>query len=197
MAGKAREVVEGVPLHVFQQGLHEQQCFFEDQDYRRYLEWMAKYSKDAGCAIHAYVLMPTHSRILLTPYERQSVSRLMMYLGRRYAHHANRAQGRSGSLFEKSFRSAMLTDPEDVLACHWYIERNPVRAMLVDRPREYPWSSYHANAYAESNGILTPHAAYEELGANAAERAAAYVERSHLELDPGHESTGLFLPRPT
>lgn len=193
----AREVIPGIPLHIFQQGQYEQQCFFEDRDYRKYLEWMDRYAEDSGCAIHAYVLMPTHLRLLLTPAEKQSASRFMMQLGRRYAHYVNRAHDRRGSLFEKGFRSAVLTDPEDVLMCHWYIEHNPVRAMLVDRPGDYPWSSYHANARARSSSLLAPHPVYEQLGTSPQERAVEYRRQSYTELDPAHEYGAVFLPLPT
>lgn len=197
MSGKPRAVRPGIPLHIFQQGLREQQCFFEDRDYRRYLEWMGKYSRDSRCSVHAYILMPSHIRILFTPHEQISATRFMMQLGRRYAHYFNRAYGRRGSLFEKRFRSAMLEDPGDILPCHWYIEHNAVRAMIVDRPQDYPWSSYHANARAEASGLLIAHPFYEELGSTPQERAVAYHQRSLLFMDPGHESTGAFLPLPT
>ncbi|HEX6265519.1 MAG TPA: transposase, partial [Burkholderiales bacterium] len=61
-----------------------------------------------------------------------------------------------------------------VLACHRYIELNPVRARLAGRPGEYPWSSYAANAKGEARELLSPHDEYQRLGRTPAERQAAY-----------------------
>ena len=57
MPRRPRIVLPGVPLHLIQRGNNRQACFFEEGDYRFYLEWLITYAKDAGCAVHAY--MPT------------------------------------------------------------------------------------------------------------------------------------------
>jgi putative transposase len=59
-----------------------------------------------------------------------------------------------------------------------------VRAGLVRRPRDYPWSSYRRNAEAESGGPATAHKRYLALGADPAARAAAYRALCHASLDP-------------
>ncbi|RLA38980.1 MAG: transposase, partial [Gammaproteobacteria bacterium] len=61
-----------------------------------------------------------------------------------------------------------------LLACMRYIELNPVRADMVKHPREYPWSSYAANAYGEENKLLTQHALYRQLDTHAAGVQSAY-----------------------
>jgi putative transposase len=55
-----------------------------------------------------------------------------------------------------------------------YIELNPVRAGMVDHPREYRWSSYHANAYGKLAALVTPHKLYEALSTDEAERKKYY-----------------------
>jgi len=51
-----------------------------------------------------------------------------------------------------------------LLACHRYIELNPVRAGIVADPAAYPWSSYRANAEGDPSGLVKPHAEYLRLG---------------------------------
>ncbi|WP_305801816.1 transposase, partial [Thiolapillus sp.] len=67
MQRRPRIVLPGVPLHLIQRGNNRQACFFTEDDYRYYLEWLITYAKDAGCAVHAYVLMTNHVHLLLTP----------------------------------------------------------------------------------------------------------------------------------
>jgi len=61
-------------------------CFFAEPDYLFYLEWLEEYAREAGCLVHAYVLMTNHVHILLTPSCPESAGRLMKRLGQRYVH---------------------------------------------------------------------------------------------------------------
>ena len=45
----------------------------------------------------------------------------------------------------------MIDSDQYLLICMRYIELNPMRAGMVEHPREYPWSSYLANAYGKEN----------------------------------------------
>ena len=60
------------------------------------------------------------------------------------------------------------------LACSRYIELNPVRAWMVARPGDHPWSSHGANAEGRVDSLLTPHPEYLALGADPTTRASAY-----------------------
>ena len=55
---------------------------------------------------------------------------------------------------------------------------------MVDRPEDYPWSSYHANALGEPNPLLRPNPLYRALGADAPERRSAYRKLFATPLDP-------------
>ena len=67
MPRRPRITLPDVPLHIIQRGNSRQACFFADDGYLLYLEWLKKYAGDCGCAIHAYVLMTNHVHLLLTP----------------------------------------------------------------------------------------------------------------------------------
>lgn len=61
-----------------------------------------------------------------------------------------------------------------LLACHRYIELNPVRAKMVVHPQEYKWSSYHANGLGKQIKLYTPHEVYLRLGLEKQERERNY-----------------------
>jgi putative transposase len=61
-----------------------------------------------------------------------------------------------------------------MLVCCRYIETNPVRSGLVDKPSDYRWSSYAHNAQGHKDEMITPSNAYQRLGASDRERAKAY-----------------------
>jgi putative transposase len=47
----------GVPQHVIQRGNNRESCFYEQDDYYRYLYDLEDAAKNNNCVIHAYVLM--------------------------------------------------------------------------------------------------------------------------------------------
>jgi len=140
----------------------------------RYRDWLAEAAARAGCAIHAYVLMTNHVHLLATPAHADSLPRMMQSLGRRYVRHINAAYRRSGTLWEGRYRAAPIDSEAYFLACCRYIELNPVRAGMVRRPRDYPWSSYRAHAFGAADALAAAHPLYRALGRSQAERQAEY-----------------------
>ena len=185
MPRRPRVVLAGVPLHLIQRGNNRSVCFFAEQDYQAYLGWLEEYAAECDCAIHAYVLMTNHVHILMTPGKKQSAGDLMKRLGQRYVQYMNRTYRRSGTLWEGRFRSCLTQEEDYVLACYRYIELNPVRANMVERPADYPWSSYRANAQSEPSTILTPHPLYISLSDDEHIRREAYRSLFRNQLEPG------------
>jgi len=169
-----RIVLPSVPLHIIQRGNNRIPCFLSQNDYLVYLDILRECAYDAGCALHAYVLMTNHVHLLLSPDDSASASTLMQRLGRRYVQYFNRRHGRTGTLWEGRFRSCLVQDARYFLICHRYIELNPVRARMVDAPADYPWSSYRTNALGKDNPLITPHPIYAALGGSLAACRAAY-----------------------
>ncbi|MBI1905705.1 MAG: transposase [Rhodocyclales bacterium] len=185
MPRRTRIATPGVPLHLIQRGNNRGACFFAEEDYARYLEHLGELSEKFGCAVHAYVLMSNHVHLLLTPARADSASLLMKHLGQRYVQYINRSYRRSGTLWEGRFRSCIAQAENYVLACYRYIELNPVRARMVDHPREYRWSSYRANAEGVRSKVVVSQAQYLALGRSAEQRREAYRELfgSHLDFE--------------
>ena len=176
MPRRPRITLPGVPLHVIQRGNNRQACFYRDADRLVYLDWLHEYALSSGCAVHAYVLMTNHVHLLLTPADSDGAGRLMKRLGQRYVQYVNRTYRRSGTLWEGRFRSCLTREAGYVLACHRYIELNPVRAGLTAHPADYRWSSYRSHAQGEDTALLTAHPHYLALGRDEAERRSAYRE---------------------
>jgi putative transposase len=171
---KPRFFLADIPVHIVQRGHSQEPVFFEDSDYRAYLDWLAEAAEHYECAIHAYVLMTNHIHILATPRKRDSVSRMMQYVGRRYVPYVNDTYGTSGSIWEGRFKASLIQAERYLLACMRYIELNPVRANMTAGPGQYRWSSYRANAQGKADELITPHALYVALGRSRASRIEAY-----------------------
>jgi len=174
MARLGRYFLPDQPLHVIQRGNNREPVFFAPDDYRRYLEWLGAAAVEYGVALHAYVLMTNHVHLLATPGDAEGLSRMMQSLGRRYVRYVNGTYRRTGTLWEGRYRAAPIEAEAHLLACMRYIELNPVRARIVRKPENYPWSSHRANAGDDTDPLLTEHGLYHALAAKPKARAAAY-----------------------
>jgi putative transposase len=178
MPRPARLILPGQAHHVIQRGNNRQAIFFDDRDRRLFLAMLRDALAAHGCTLHAYVLMTNHFHLLTTPADGPGIGHLMQSLGRRYVGHVNRTQTRTGTLWEGRFRSTILDTEHYVMACYRYIEANPVRAGMVARPEEHPWSSYRRNALGKVDALVDEHDCYRALGDTPGERQARY--RQHF-----------------
>lgn len=184
MPRRARLCIPGIPWHIVQRGNNRTACFYTDSDYQVYLDHLRNEAEKHGCRVHAYVLMTNHVHLLVTPERSDSAALMMKHLGQRYVQYVNRTYRRSGTLWEGRFRSCLAQDEQYALACYRYIELNPVRARMVDRPADYPWSSFRSNGQGEPNPILSPHDDYLRLGLSDKERLTAYRELFRMHMEP-------------
>jgi len=183
MPRRARVTMGGVPHHVSQRGHNRQATFFADEDYQAYLHSLREGALRYACEIHAYVLMTNHVHLLVTPENEDGLAKLMRYLGSRYVQYVNFVYRRSGTLWEGRFKSSMVDAESYLLRCYRYIELNPVRANMVERPEDYRWSSYGAHALGNRDALIQDHHLYTALGRTGAERQEAYRTLFRFELD--------------
>lgn len=98
MPRKRRFFLPDMPVHVVQRGNNRQAVFFDDNDYRAYLDWLGDAAASHGCAIHAFVPMTNHMHLLLTPRTPQAVSATLQAVGRRFVPYINHCYGRTATL---------------------------------------------------------------------------------------------------
>lgn len=176
MSRLPRLTVPGYPHHVIQRGNNRQPIFADEADYRRLLADLAEHARVRGVAVHAYVLMSNHLHLLVTPEAADSLPLMMQGVGRGYVRWFNRRHGRSGTLWEGRYRSTVIEAERHLLACMAYIELNPVRAGMVARPADYPWSSHAHHAGLRTDTLVTPHPLYWQLGNTPFAREHAYID---------------------
>jgi putative transposase len=176
MARQRRYRIASIPQHLIQRGNNRGATFFGDEDYRYYLDCLKRASAEAGCAVHAYVLMTNHVHLLATPSNEAALSEMMQAVGRRYVRYINHRYRRTGTLWEGRYRAAVIDSDAYLLRCYRYLELNPVRAGIVHHPGEYSWSSYRHHAGDADDELIQEHEVYVNLGAGTGERRAAYRE---------------------
>jgi len=174
MARRPRMFIAGQSHHVIQRGNNRSVLFASQSDSVFILECLRNAAAKHGVAVHAYALMKTHIHLLVTPATPMSLPKMMQSVGVRFAQYINRQRPRTGALFEGRYRASLIDSERYFLTCTRYIESNAPRAGVVQRPEDYPWSSYRANALGIRDELVTPHRIYLELGRVQANRELNY-----------------------
>ena len=162
MARLARLTVPGIPHHITQRGNRRQPVFFRDADHSNYLALLKEQGARFGVQVWAYCLMENHVHLIAVPEAEQSLSRGIGEAHRRYTRMVNKREGWTGYLWQGRFASFPL-DERHLYAAIRYVERNPVRAGIVKRAEDYPWSSASAHLTGAADPLLAQHFMTEEI----------------------------------
>ncbi len=153
MARIARVVVPELPHHIVQRGNRRQVVFFNNDDRRAYLDYLRIYAKPAGISFWGYCLMDNHVHIIAVPDKEESLALGFSEAHRRYTRMVNFREKWRGYLWEGRFKSYPLSLTH-LYAAIRYVERNPVRAKIVENAWDYPWSSARAHVFKQKDPLL-------------------------------------------
>ncbi len=104
----------------------------------------------------AYCLMPNHFHLVLWPREDGEVSRWMQWLMTTHVRRHHRRHGTDGHLWQGRFKAFPIQRDAHLLSVLRYVERNPLRAGLVARAEDWPWSSLGALEPADAAPGVRP-----------------------------------------
>ena len=139
---------EGALYHILSRGNEQKDIFYDDQDRQLFLQTIGEMSERFDIDVFAYVLMGNHYHLLLKT-NLANLSKSMQWLGVTYTRRFNLRHFRSGHLFQGRFKSIIVQNDAYLMQLSCYIHRNPLRAGIVERLADYPWSSYKVYAYSE------------------------------------------------
>ena len=193
MARLARVVVPGLPHHVTQRGNRRQPIFFADGDYAVYRDLLGKRVRKAQVEVWAYCLMPNHVHLILTPRCEDGLRRAVGETHRRYTAFVNARARWTGHLFQSRFASVVM-DEGHLLAAARYVSLNPVRARLVARAEDWPWSSVRAHITGKDDGLVAVRPLLDRVPDFAALIAVSELEEDRAAFDAIRSAEGTGRP---
>lgn len=151
----SRVVAVGYPHHITQRGNYRQPVFEDEEDFIQYLQWLGEYRQKYSLNIWAYCLLNNHVHFIVVPMKEDSLAKTFNALHMRYSQYFNlKKRNEKGHLWQGRFYSCIL-DERHLYAAVRYVENNPVRAGVVEKPQEYKWSSARNRIYGEATAILS------------------------------------------
>jgi putative transposase len=154
MPRRDRCVLPGMPCHITQRGVDRRETFSSDQDRSTYLRLLRENLKDAQASLLGWCLMSNHVHLIAVPELADSLAVLLRRVHGRYAQYYNTLSGRTGHLWQNRFFACLL-ERDHLWTALAYVERNPLRAGMVQGAADYRWSSAAAHlSGVDSTGIL-------------------------------------------
>ena len=142
----------GEYYHIYNRGNSKQKIFLSKKDYERFIALLygtntnerfnffdlqkgdgifsREVSSNPLVSIGAWVLMPNHFHILITPLSEDGLSKFMQKLSTAYSMYFNTVNKRTGGLFEGKFKSQHLSTDKQLKYIFSYIHLNPIK--LID-----------------------------------------------------------------
>ncbi len=130
--------------HVLNRGNAHAQVFHKPGDYGSFVELIEAAARRSPMRILAYCLMPNHFHLVLWPSGDGDLGPWMQWLMTSQVRRHHRHYGSSGHVWQGRFKAFPIEEDDHLRVVLRYVERNPLRAGLVERAEAWPWSSLAA-----------------------------------------------------
>jgi putative transposase len=143
MPRSPRSVPGGFVYHVLNRANGRLRLFKKQLDYLAFEKVLLEAHKRVPIRILDWCLMPNHWHFVLWPLKDAEVTDFMRWLTLTHTQrwkHAHNAVGH-GHLYQDRYKSFPVEEDEHLLTVLRYVQRNPVRAKLVERAEQWRWGS--------------------------------------------------------
>jgi REP element-mobilizing transposase RayT len=117
------------------------ECFLRDPCIGRMVQSALLFFDESRYHLHAWVVMPNHLHVLFVPDKGHALSDILHSWKSYTSKEANRILGRKGLFWEPDYWDRFIRNETHFAAVVAYIESNPVKAGLCERPEDWPFSS--------------------------------------------------------
>ena len=143
MARKLRKLADDAIYHVLNRGNGRMKIFYKREDFEAFIKLLEEGRRRTGIRILGYCLMDNHWHLVLWPRKGKDLSRFLAWVCtthvRRWREHRQNRDG--GHLYQGRFKDFLVQEDRHLLTLLRYVESNPLRAKMVRRAQDWPWSS--------------------------------------------------------
>jgi putative transposase len=144
MPRTVRASVGGYCYHALNRGNGRARVFHDSDDYHDFVRLLQKACARVPMRLVGYCLMPNHFHLVLWPTGDENLSPWMQWLLTAHVHGYRKRYRGSGHVWQGRFKAFPIEQDEHLRTVLRYVERNPVRASMVARAEDWPWSSLGA-----------------------------------------------------
>jgi putative transposase len=143
MPRRPRLAAGDLAYHVLNRRVGRLPLFEKPADYAAFEQVLAEIYAQTKLRIAAYSLMPNHWHLLLWPRHDGELSEALRWITVTHTQrwHAHHQTAGTGPIYQGRFKSFPVQTDEHFLTVARYVERNALRAKLVNRAENWRWSS--------------------------------------------------------
>jgi len=160
--------------HVYNRGVEKRKLFSNEGNYQFLLRKLKEYFPGTALTMIAYCLMPNHYHLLIRVEEDGALSPFIQRVFNSYVQAFNRQQKRSGTLFESRVKNKLIDNNKYFFHIPRYIHLNPVKAGLVPKPEDWPYSNYQEFIGVRNNALYSKNFVAEQF--NSPKRYKEFVD---------------------
>jgi putative transposase len=177
MPRRLRSAAGGYAYHVLNRAVGRATIFTKDGDYAAFEKTLVEALERIPVRLLAYCLMPNHWHLLLWPRGDGDLSEFMRWLTVTHTQrwHAHFGTSGTGPLYQGRFKAFPIEEDDHLLGVGRYVERNALRAGLVERAEDWRWSSIGRG------GSISLHESLREWPVPRPRNWLAYVNRVETE----------------
>jgi len=176
MPRKPRPLVDGGYYHLIARGNNRLFLFEVPEGFETFKGLLKKSKQKYAWKLSHYCLMANHLHLLGRIEKGSDLPKLMQLLLFEYSRWYRKKTGYVGHLWQGRYKNLWIIKESYFLECGRYIERNPLRAEIVQRAEDYPWSSYRHYALGEKDPLIDDDPYYAQLGPDQTTRQQCYQE---------------------
>ena len=152
MPRRPRLAAGDLAYHVLNRRVGRLPLFEKPADYAMFENTLAEAQASSRIRIAAYCLMPNHWHLLLWPRHDGELSEVLRWITVTHTQrwHAHHKTAGTGPVYQGRFKSFPVQTDEHFLTVARYVERNALRAKLVDRAQDWRWSSVWRRAQGDA-----------------------------------------------
>jgi len=130
--------------HCINRGVGKNTIFFDQEDYQGFADDVANIAKPYSIDLAAFCLMPNHWHIVLYCNDSRLMSEFFRKILNNHTrrHHTKYRTIGHGSIYQGRFKSFLIKDELVLNTICEYVLQNPLRADLVTKIEEWPWTFY-------------------------------------------------------
>ena len=175
-----KKFVPGGIYHVYNRGVEKRSIFTDDQDYRVFLNllkivlapkeksdnlgYIRIKNRSDSVRLFAYCLMPNHFHLIINQLDATGMTEFMRSITNAYVSYFNKRHKRVGSLFQGTYKAALIDKDEYLTHVSRYIHMNPLE--INSKLNEYPYSSYKYYVDANHPNLLIVSTILEQFNDN-------------------------------
>ena len=127
--------------HILNRGNQRARVFHEAADYEQFLALIHMAQERLHLPILAACLMPNHFHLVVQPRGAEDVSRWTQWLFTTHVRWQHAKYGTTGRIWQGPFKAFLCQTDHHLLTVMRYVERNALRANLVERAEDWRWGS--------------------------------------------------------